>query len=224
MSAFALPAMPALLSPTFTAGMVLSISLIMAIGPQNAHVLRMGLQRQHLWLTVAVCAVADIALIGLGVLGLAQLGGLSDKLHGALVGAGVLFLAVYGWQAFQRFLHPKTLAIVAVDDASETLRPVVAPVTRRQALMSALAFSWLNPHAWLDTAVLIGTASLAYGQGSTVFGMGAAAGSVVWFLVLGVAAFWLGRRLNSLHVWRALDGMVALMMWGIAIALLASLF
>ena len=75
--------------PTFTAGMVLSISLIMAIGPQNAHVLRMGLQRQHLWLTVAVCAVADIALIGLGVLGLAQLGGLSDKLHGALVGAGI---------------------------------------------------------------------------------------------------------------------------------------
>ena len=76
--------------PTFSAGMVLSISLIMAIGPQNAHVLRMGLQRQHLWLTVAVCALADVALIGLGVLGLAQLGGLSDKMLGALVGAEVL--------------------------------------------------------------------------------------------------------------------------------------
>ncbi len=80
--------------PTFTAGMVLSMSLIMAIGPQNAHVLRMGLQRQHLWLTVAVCALADIVLISLGVLGLAQLGGLSDKLLGALIGAGVLFLGV----------------------------------------------------------------------------------------------------------------------------------
>ncbi|MBA4265121.1 MAG: lysine transporter LysE [Comamonadaceae bacterium] len=221
MSAFALPA---LFSPAFTAGMVLSISLIMAIGPQNAHVLRMGLQRQHLWLTVAVCAVADMALIGLGVLGLAQLGGLSDKLHGALVGAGMLFLAVYGWQAFQRFLHPKTLAIVADESVPETNQPVAAPVTRRHALMSALAFSWLNPHAWLDTAVLIGTASLAYGQGSTVFGLGAAAGSVVWFMALGAAAFWLGRRLNSLHVWRALDGMVALMMWGTAIALMVSLF
>lgn len=221
MSAFALPA---LFSPTFTAGMVLSISLIMAIGPQNAHVLRMGLQRQHLWLTVAVCAVADMALIGLGVLGLAQLGGLSDKLHGALVGAGMLFLTVYGWQAFQRFLHPRALAIVADEDVPETNQPVAAPVTRRHALMSALAFSWLNPHAWLDTAVLIGTASLAYGQGSTVFGMGAAAGSVVWFMALGAAAFWLGRRLNSLHVWRALDGMVALMMWGTAIALMVSLF
>ncbi len=202
--------------PTFTAGMVLSISLIMAIGPQNAHVLRMGLQRQHLWLTVAVCAVADIALISLGVLGLAQLGGLSDKLMGALVGAGVLFLSVYGWQAFQRFLHPRAIAL---EDSSV----VAEPVSRRQAVLSALAFSWLNPHAWLDTAVLIGTASLAYGQGSRVFGMGAAAGSVVWFLLLGVAAFWLGRRLNSLHVWRALDGLVALMMWGTALWLLSSL-
>jgi len=211
--------------PTFTAGMVLSISLIMAIGPQNAHVLRMGLQRQHLWLTVAVCAVADIALIGLGVLGLAQLGGLSDKLHGALVGAGMLFLAVYGWQAFQRFLRPKALALdlPSVDGPSESnsaisgSQPQPVAVSRRQAVLSAMAFSWLNPHAWLDTAVLIGTASLAYGQGSTVFGLGAAAGSMLWFLVLGTAAFWLGIRLHSLHIWRALDGAVALMMWGTAL-------
>ncbi len=208
----------ALAFPTFTAGMVLSMSLIMAIGPQNAHVLRVGLQRQHLWLTVLVCALADVVLIGLGVLGLAQLGGLSDKLHGALIGAGMLFLAVYGWQAFQRFLHPRAVAI-------EGTAPVAAePVSRRQAVLSALAFSWLNPHAWLDTAVLIGTASLAYGQGSKVFGLGAATGSLVWFLVLGTAAFWLGRRLNSLHVWRALDGLVALMMWGTAIWLFSSLF
>lgn len=204
--------------PTFTAGMVLSMSLIMAIGPQNAHVLRMGLQRQHLWLTVLTCAFADIVLIGLGVLGLAQLGGLSDKLLGALVGAGMLFLGVYGWQAFQRFLHPR--ALVLDGDGSVAAEPV----SHRQAVLSALAFSFLNPHAWLDTAVLIGTASLAYGQGSTVFGMGAAAGSVVWFLALGAAAFWLGRRLNSLHVWRALDGLVALMMWGTAGWLLTSLF
>jgi len=209
---------PALL-PTFTAGMMLSLSLIMAIGPQNAHVLRMGLQRQHLLLTMAVCALADIVLIALGVLGLAQLGGLTDKLHGALVGAGVLFLAVYGWQAFQRFLVP-----VAGTGVLSSAAPASVPVTPRQAVLSALAFSWLNPHAWLDTAVLIGTASLAYGQGSTVFGLGAATGSVVWFLLLGVAAFWLGRRLNSLRVWRVLDGLVALMMWGTASVLVSSLF
>lgn len=239
--------------PTFTAGMVLSLSLCMAIGPQNAHVLRMGLQRQHLWLTVAVCAVADVMLIGLSVLGLAQLGGLSDKLHGALVGAGMLFLTVYGWQAFQRFLHPKILTLdLSQGDASSTSssttaneavpraatcatsgvtsdmangaarqtanrRPQPVVVTRREAVVSALTFSWLNPHAWLDTAVLIGTASLAYGHGSTVFGLGAATGSMLWFLVLGTAAFWLGRRLHSLHIWRALDGAVALMMWGTAV-------
>ncbi|MFN8953700.1 MAG: LysE/ArgO family amino acid transporter, partial [Burkholderiales bacterium] len=130
--------------PTCTAGMVLSISLIMAIGPQNAHVLRMGLQRQHLWLTVAVCAVADIALIGLGVLSLAQLGGLSDKLHGALVGAGMLFLTVYGWQAFQRFLKPTALVLNQPEEAKAEAgaragRVQAAPVTRRQALLSALA-------------------------------------------------------------------------------------
>ncbi len=207
--------------PTFTAGMLLSLSLIMAIGPQNAHVLRMGLQRQHLWLTVAVCALADIALISLGVFGLAQLGGLSDKLLGALIGAGVLFLAVYGWQAFQRFLKPQALTVL--QDENGQTRHAPAAVSPRQAIASALAFSWLNPHAWLDTAVLIGTSSLAYGQGSTVFGLGAATGSLVWFLVLGVAAFWLGRRLNSLHIWRALDGAVALMMWGTAAWLLSSL-
>jgi L-lysine exporter family protein LysE/ArgO len=208
--------------PTFTAGMVLSMSLIMAIGPQNAHVLRMGLQRQHLWLTVAVCALADIVLISLGVFGLAQLGGLSDKLLGALIGAGVLFLGLYGWQAFQRFLKPQAAAPMTAPTAPG--HPAPAPLSQRQAILSALAFSWLNPHAWLDTAVLIGTASLAYGQGSTAFGLGAATGSLVWFLLLGAAAFWLGRRLNSLHIWRVLDGAVALMMWGTAGWLLAGLF
>lgn len=206
-------------TPSFTAGMVLSLSLIMAIGPQNAHVLRMGLTRQHLGLTVAICMVSDMVLIGLGVLGLAQLGGLSDKLMGALVGAGALFLAVYGWQAFQRFLKP--LAPNKAMPGSATAPPPA--MTRRQAALSALAFTWLNPHAWIDTAVLIGTASLAYGAQSQVFGMGAAAGSVLWFSALGAATFWLGRRLHSVLVWRALDGLVAFMMWGTALFLLKGL-
>jgi L-lysine exporter family protein LysE/ArgO len=218
MTAFALP----LFSPAFSAGMVLSLSLIMAIGPQNAHVLRMGLQRQHVWLTVAVCIVADVLLIALGVLGLAQLGGLSDKLQGALVGAGVLFLAVYGWEAGRRCVAPAAAPVTA---AATDARPATAAISRRQAVASALAFSWLNPHAWLDTAVLIGTASLAYGApGNRLFGLGAAVGSTVWFLALGVAVFWLGRRLGSAILWRWLDGVVALMMWGTAAVLLKSLF
>lgn len=208
----------ALTSPAFTAGLLMSLSLIVALGPQNAHILRMGLRRQHLVLTVAVCAVSDIGLIALGVLGLAQLGGLSDKLQGALVGAGVLFLAVYGWQALQRALRPAQAA-PALDPSAG---PAV-PLTPRAAVLQALAFSWLNPHAWLDTAVLIGTASLAHGAAGTAFGLGAAAGSVVWFLSLGAAAFWLGRRLGSVAIWRALDAAVGLMMWGSAAWLVTSL-
>ncbi len=205
--------------PTFTAGLVLSLSLIMALGPQNAHLLRMGLQRQHVWITAAICMLSDMLLIGIGVLGLAQIGGMSDKLMGALVGAGALFLTVYGWKAVQRFLRPG--ALVAEANAGHR---GTQPMSRRQAMLTALAFSWLNPHAWLDTAVLIGSASLAYGAGAGMFGIGAAAGSVVWFTGLGLAAFSLGRRLNSLRIWRALDGLVALMMWGTAGWLLGSLF
>jgi L-lysine exporter family protein LysE/ArgO len=143
-----------------------------------------------------------------------------------MVGAGALFLVVYGWQAFQRFLHPVAAPMgmpetnTGSTDAPQSVRTTMS---RKQAVMSALAFTWLNPHAWIDTAVLIGTASLAYGSQSTVFGMGAAAGSVVWFAALGVATFWLGRRLNSVVVWRALDGLVALMMWGTAAFLLKGL-
>src|SRR5690349_13144295 len=96
------------IAPAFFAGMVLSLSLIMAIGPQNAHVMRMGLRRQHLWLTVAVCVATDVALIAVGVAGLAELGGLSDKLLGAMTGGGALILLLYGAQAMRRFLRPQT--------------------------------------------------------------------------------------------------------------------
>ena len=97
-------------------------------------------------------------------------------------------------------------------------------MSRRRAVGMALALSWLNPHAWLDTAVLIGTASLAYSQpDNAVFGLGAAAGSLAWFSSLGLAMWGLGRRLNSPLFWRALDGVVALMMWGTALWLLAGL-
>lgn len=204
-----------LTTPAFFSGMVLSLSLIMAIGPQNAHVMRMGLLRQHLWLTVAVCVVTDMALIAVGVAGLAQLGGLSDKVLGAMTGAGAMVLVAYGVQAMRRFLHPAPTALAR--DASAT-------ISRQQAIGSALAFSWLNPHAWLDTAVVLGTASLAYAQpDNLVFGMGAATGSLLWFTALGIAMACLGRQLNSPIVWRVLDLLVALMMWGTASWLLAGL-
>ncbi|MBG6073220.1 MULTISPECIES: LysE/ArgO family amino acid transporter [unclassified Polaromonas] len=205
-------------TPAFFAGLALSLSLIMAIGPQNAHVMRMGLRREHLWLTVAICVVTDVTLIAVGVGGLAQLGGLSAKWLGALTGAGAVLLFLYGAQAMQRFVRPAAPAGSSIASEPETA------MSRRRAVWLALAMSWLNPHAWLDTAVLMGTASLAYAQpDNAVFGLGAAAGSVLWFVALGVAMWSLGSRLKAPWIWRALDGLVALMMWGTALWLLAGL-
>ena len=201
-----------LANPVFIAGMLLSLSLIMAIGPQNAHVMRMGLLRQHLWLTIGVCVTTDVLLITIGVAGLSLLGGLSDKLLGAMTGAGALVLTVYGCQAAQRFFKPVQAGSDGAADAATD-----GQMSRRKAIGLALALSWLNPHAWLDTAVVIGTASLAYAQpDNAVFGLGAAAGSLLWFVLLGLAMLQLGRRLNSPVIWRALDGVVALMMWATA--------
>ena len=207
-----------LTAPAFFAGLALSLSLIMAIGPQNAHVMRMGLRREHLWLTVAICVLTDVALIALGVGGLAQLGGLSGKLLGALTGAGAVLLFLYGAQAMRRFVHPAALAATGAGQEAGSA------MSRRRAVGLALAMSWLNPHAWLDTAVLMGTASLDYARpDNAVFGLGAAAGSVLWFSALGVAMWSLGSRLNAPWVWRALDGLVAVMMWGTGAWLLAGL-
>ena len=212
-----------LTAPAFLAGLMLSLSLIMAIGPQNAHVIRSGILRQHLWLTVAVCAASDVVFIAAGVSGLAQLGGLSDKLLGAMTGAGALVLMLYGTQAMGRFLRPAVAAGPALGTGpAGATPPTLSP---RRAIAAALAFSWLNPHAWLDTAVVIGTASLAYTQpDNAVFGLGAATGSLVWFGVLGMTVCVVGQRLNTPIVWRAIDGLVALMMWGTAVWLLAGLF
>ena len=215
-----------LLAPAFLSGMLLSLSLIMAIGPQNAHVLRVGLQQRHLWLTVAVSVAADMILIALGVAVLAEIGGLSAKLLGAMTGAGAVLLAAYGWRAARRCWSADASATPTTPTApnTEPQREAGAAGSRRQAALLALSLSWLNPHAWLDTAVLIGTASLAYSRpANAVFGLGAAAGSLLWFVSLGVLLSLLGRRLASPGIWRVVDGLVAVMMWGTAAWLLASL-
>jgi L-lysine exporter family protein LysE/ArgO len=193
----------------FMSGMLLSLSLIVAIGPQNAHVLRMGLLRSHVGITVAACAITDLLLIGIGVLGLAQLGQLSTAVRTLMLSGAILFLLHYGWQAARRALQ------VAHDGLRAAQQQ--APPTPARALSTALAFSWLNPHAWIDTAVIIGTASMAYASPQNViFGLGAALGSALWFLALGFSAAALARHLAHPAVWRTIDVLVALTMWGTA--------
>jgi L-lysine exporter family protein LysE/ArgO len=195
-------------------GMLLSLSLIIAIGPQNAHVLRMGLLRSHVGLTVLACAVTDVILIAIGVAGLAQLGTLSAGVHGAMLGAAILFLLHYGWGAARRAWANQYAGLSATQQGNARQG---SPTSRTQALGTALAFSWLNPHAWLDTAVLIGTASLAYGQPDNwKFGAGAAFGSLLWFIALGLGAQLLAHKLAKPAVWRGIDMVVALTMWGTA--------
>jgi L-lysine exporter family protein LysE/ArgO len=208
------------LLPAFNAGMLLSLSLIIALGPQNIHILRMGLRREHLWLTIAVCTASDVALIALGVMGLAQLDTLPQQVLDGMVVLGIVFLLVYGAKSFGRFRAAVPLH-VAEEVSDPSLRTasdaVKLPLGRGRALGAALAFAWLNPHAWLDTAVLIGTASLAWSRpGNAAFGLGAMTGSALWFVGLGACIMCFGRRLHTPWVWRALDGVAALMAWGTA--------
>jgi L-lysine exporter family protein LysE/ArgO len=205
------------LAPTFFAGLALSLSLIAAIGPQNAHLLRLGLNRQYLWTTVTTSFLADTVLIALGVFGLGKLGGLSLHVQQFMLLGGAIFLMYYGTRAGLRCLSYSTPS-----DQPAQPKPALIKSTR-QAVAMALVFSWLNPHAWVDTAILIGAASLAYGTpGNAVFGAGAIVGSMVWFILFGAVLCWLGARLNQLNPWRAIDGLVTVMMLGTAIYLLHS--
>jgi L-lysine exporter family protein LysE/ArgO len=205
--------------PTFSAGFFLSISLIMAIGPQNAHLLRMGLKRQHLWLTAGVCALADMVLIAAGVYGLTAMTAAAPWLRSALLTAGVVFLWVNGSLAAKRAWH----GFLMRRQITSSAQPVEPAVSRAHAIVTALGFSVLNPHAWLDTTVLIGSASTAYeGEAQTAFGLGAIVGSGVWFLVFGALIWWLGAHLTLDRIRHWIDAFVALMMWGIATMLMAS--
>ncbi len=206
---------------TFAAGLALSLSLIMAIGPQNAHLLRAGIARQHLALAVAVCAVSDVLLIALGVGATASLGDLPPWALGLLLAGGAAFLLQYSAQALRRCLRP---ALQPAAAAATHQSPAVAGTTRRTAFAQVMAFTWLNPHAWLDTAVLIGTASLAHEPPANwLFGAGAATGSVMWFVLWGGACALAGRRLQGPKVARTLDGAVALLCAFAALSLIRPL-
>ena len=133
--------------PVFAQGLVLSLGLIVAIGAQNAFVLRQGLRREHVGAVVLLCALADALLITAGVLGMAQALGERPGLARVLALAGAVFLAVYGWQALRRARQPGQL--VAAKGAPG--------LSLRAAVLQAAAFTLLNPHVYLDTVLLVGS-------------------------------------------------------------------
>ncbi len=199
-------------SGVFLSGFIVSVGLIMAIGAQNAHVLRQGLKREHVGLTVTVSALCDGMLILIGVAGAGALFAANPDWMSVARYGGAAFLGWYGLRAMLSALRGTGMRVDAGHGKG---------LSHGQALFAAAAFSLLNPHAYLDTVVLIG--SVGSQQAETVrpyFAAGAVTGSIVWFITLGYGARVLAPLFARPGAWRVLDGLVALMLWAIAASLL----
>ena len=201
-------------SAAYMAGLGTGASLIIAIGAQNAFVLRQGLQRRHVSLVVAICTLSDVLLILLGVAGM----GLVVQRHAGLLQGlryvGAIFLLGYGllaaWRAYR---------------GTSGLQPVGDDIDgdRWRVALACFGFTLLNPHVYLDTVVLLGSVSTRYaGTMRWWFAGGAATASVVWFTALGFGARLLLPRFRSALAWRLLDAFVAVLMLMLAAVLLGA--
>lgn len=200
-----------MLVSAYLAGLAAGAGLIIAIGAQNAFVLRQGLQKHYVGSVVAVCILADVSLIALGVAGM----GLAVKQHPGLLEwlryAGALFLAAYGAMALRRAWQGES-----------GLQPVGnGALSRGKVVAACLAFTLLNPHVYLDTVVLLGSLSTHYeGQAHWLFAAGAATASLVWFISLGYGARLPLPVFRSPLAWRIFDVAVAVFMLTLALLLL----
>ena len=189
-------------------GFVAGLSLIVAIGAQNAFILRQGIRNEHVLPVVILCAVSDLVLIAAGVAGVGALVTAHPQLMTIVRHGGAAFLLGYGLLAARRALQP---AVMTPGDAGSARLPAV--------LLTCLALTFLNPHVYLDTVVLLGTLASQQGDGRWRFGAGAAAASTVWFFGLGFGA----RRLAGLFAkpvtWRILDGVIAMTMIALSVSL-----
>jgi L-lysine exporter family protein LysE/ArgO len=204
------------LAPALSAaatGAALGFTLIVAIGAQNAFVLRQGLRREHVGVIVALCALCDALLMCGGVAGLAQVLVRLPQLARWLTAGGVAFLVVYGLRALWRALRPQGLLAAAP----------TAGLTRTQALVQAAAFTLLNPHVYLDTVVLVGTVGAQQGALRWWFAAGASAASLVWFSALGYGARRLAPLFARPRAWQVLDALIGLTMLALAGGLLLAL-
>lgn len=196
----------------FFSGLGLGLSLIVAIGAQNVFVLRQGLRRERIGMVVAICALSDLALIAAGVSGLGLAVATAPWLETAARWAGAAFLAVYGALAARRALTSKAQSLEATGARSAGGGALSVAAT-------ALALTWLNPHVYLDTVFLLGSVAASHGEGRWLFAAGAGMASIVWFAALGFGARLLSGLLARPSAWRILDGVIAIVMWAIAVGL-----
>ena len=203
------------------AGLLLGLSLIVAIGAQNVFVLRQGLRRERVGLVATICAVSDAVLIVLGVSGLGAATAALPWLTTVVRWAGAVFLAGYGVLAARRALRPNGQGLADPVAPSEgTAVSAVSTLTRQasatQIALTTLALTWLNPHVYLDTVFLLGSVSATHGDQRWVFAAGAMLASVLWFFGLAYGARLLNRWLRTARAWRVLDAGIALVMLGLA--------
>ena len=194
-------------------GLGFGLSLIVAIGAQNAFVLRQGLLREHVLPVVAVCAASDAVLIVAGIAGLGSLLDLAPWLVDTMRVAGAAFLLTYAALAARRAWRPDAID-ARTDGTGSALWPVVT---------TAVALTWLNPHVYLDTVVLLGSVAGTHGDDRWWFGAGSVAGSVLWFTALGFGARLLQPVFARPSAWRVLDAVIAVVMVVIAATLLHGL-
>ncbi|MBL9059409.1 MAG: LysE family transporter [Mangrovicoccus sp.] len=197
----------------FLTGFATGLSLILAIGAQNAFVLRQGLLRAHVLPLVLFCAASDAALIAAGVAGFGALAEAHPAFPKAMALAGAAFLLVYG--ATRLRAAWTGVSALAIEGETQGLG---------RTLLIAAALTWANPHVYLDTLGLIGAVSTRFaGPVRLAFGLGAATASFAFFFALGFGARLLAPLLTSAASWRLLDTAIGLTMWAIAAGLLAGL-
>ena len=195
----------------FLAGFLSGLALIVAIGAQNSFVLRQALRREHRLPITLICATTDALLIVAGVAGLGVLIQNNATLLNVARYGGALFLLVYGLHAARRAWDGEQL-----DVGKQDAMPLVT------AIAACLGFTFLNPHVYLDTVVLIGALANQQGEeGRWVFGGGAAFASLLWFVALAYGASYLAPLFRSKSAWRVLDSLIALTMLGLSASLFA---
>ena len=199
---------------TYMTGMMMGLSLIVAIGAQNAFVLRQGLRRRHVFAVCLACALSDALLITLGVTSFRKISALMPMIDPAMRIAGAAFLLWYGARSLLSAFR-STEALVIREEAETPLWPT---------LLTCLALTWLNPHVYLDTVVLLGTISTRFPGEETAFALGATSGSFLFFFALGYGAAWLRPIFSRPAAWRVLDAAIAAVMGTIAFSLLRGLW
>lgn len=190
------------------AGFLTGLSLIVAIGAQNAYVLRQGLARKNVLVIVLICSLSDALLITVGVLGLGQAIQTFPQVLEVIRWLGVAYLVWFGISSLRRVFKSEVL-----EDNGNKIEPI------KTAVLTTLSLTFLNPHVYLDTVIFIGGLSHQFGDQTIYFAMGAAVASFIWFFALGFGARQLSPLMAKPIFWKILDSLIALVMFSVATTL-----